>query len=389
MSTKSNKPEEKPAEASVAKNDIANIKDDNKKTDAVKKTGPKKPDARNTDVKPDASKETRSKKPARRSTKTNPLSKTALLALLLVLGVGTVAGYEFFLLQNQTTQITELSQSQQSLLNRIEKQEQELERARQRLTAENETLKNTMNTVSAQLGRTTIAWRLAEVEYLLTVANHRLNLVQDRVTAIAVFETADERILAIGDPGLLSVRQSIANELNQLRSLSEPDLTGMALSLSSLARDVDKMPLVFKERVALATGEKQKAKPDNWRQIPAAMWEEIKGLVVIRRHQQPTEPLLPPTEAWFLHQNLRLKLEQAQLALLRRDTNLFRKNLEDASAWIQTFFDSDSATVKNASSIVDTLARVELKLDIPDVSGSLRELRRVLKQRGVAMNKDE
>lgn len=325
-----------------------------------------------------------------------PLSKIAVLALLLTLIVGGVASYEYYLLQiqgkelqTQTNKSFEFLQSQNELKVRFGKLEQDLQNTREALTAENNALKASMDAVLAKLGRTTSAWRLAEVEYLLTVANHRLNLVQDRTTAIAVFETADERLLAIGDPGLLNVRKAIADELNMLRGISEPDITGMALRLSSLANEIEKLPLIYKERVDLATGKTQIPKPESWREVPAAMWKEIKNLVVIRRHQQPTEPLIPPVEAWFLHQNLRLKLEQAQLALLRRDTALFRENLEEARTWIQTFFDEDSAAVKSAITTLDTQAKVELKLDIPDVSGSLRELRRLLTQRGVTLENKE
>lgn len=379
MKTESKQPEKKSTGKAVVKTDEKGSAD--KKADLKKDIASNKAETTEAD-----SKIKKNSRPTAAKQKQR-VSKLAVLAFFLVLLVGGAAGYEFYLLQLQAKQDLNLSQSQKALQSRINNLEQELQHTRQSLTAENNDLKTTMNTVSEKLGRTTTAWRLAEVEYLLTVANHRLNLVQDRPTAIAVFETADERLLAIGDPGLLSVRKAIANELNLLRSISEPDLTGMALSLSSLANEVEKMPLIFKERVDLATGDKQKAKPESWREIPAAMWEEIKGLVVIRRHTQPTEPLLPPTEAWFLHQNLRLKLEQAQLALLRRDTALFRKNLEEANVWIQTFFDGDSAAVNNATTTLDSLAKVELKLDIPDVSGSLRELRRMLTQRGVALHK--
>ncbi|WP_455216940.1 uroporphyrinogen-III C-methyltransferase [Kaarinaea lacus] len=387
MNTESNPPDAEstgqvPAEKSAAKKDS----DDNKQADgkdiAVKKADQKKAD----DKKESASK--KNSTPATTKQK-QPVSRIAVLAFLLTLLIGSAAGYEFYLLQLQAKQDSNLVKSQKALQSRINRLEQELQLAHQSLQNENIALKATMDTVSAQLGRTTIAWRLAEVEYLLTVANHRLNLVQDRTTAIAIFETADERLLAIGDPGLLDVRKAIADELNLLRGISEPDLTGMALTLASLAKEVEKMPLIFKERVDLATGNKQRAKPESWREIPAAMWEEIKGLVVIRRHEQPTEPLLSPDEAWFLHQNLRLKMEQAQLALLRRDTSLFRKNLEEANVWIQTFFDADSPVVSNARTTLDSLAGVELKLNLPDVSGSLRVLRRLISQRGVSLKNNQ
>lgn len=356
---------------------------ENKTTDtnAVEKVPAEKTEGEN--AKQESRKETKKKSSTRVKKEKKPVSKIAVFAFFLVLLVGSAAGYEYYLLQIQINQSSKLSRAQTISQTRIDKLEQQLQATRQSLETENNTLKAKMDVVSEKLGRTTTAWRLAEVEYLLTVANHRLNLVHDRKTAITIFETADERLVAIGDPGLMSVRKTIAGELTSLRSISEPDITGMALSLSSLAKDIEKLPLIFKERVDLALGDKQKSKPESWRELPEAIWEEIKGLVVIRRHEQPTEPLLPPAEAWFLQQNLRLKLEEAQLALLRRETSLFRNKLQEARIWIETFFDNDSAAVKNAASTLKSLDQVELEVKLPDVSGSLRELRRLLTQRGV------
>jgi len=120
----------------------------------------------------------------------------------------------------------------------------------------------------------------------------------------------------------------------------------------------------------------------NWEELPQAVWEDIKSLVRVRRHQQPIEPLLPPKEAWFLQQNLRLKLEQARLSLLRRDTRQFRQYVGEANSWIESFFDADSPAVRNASVTLRALIRVKLQPRTPDVSGSLRLLReRLLEQK--------
>ena len=271
--------------------------------------------------------------------------------------------------------------------------EQELKNIRQALDRETQARKNSedefvsfklaMEVVATKLGRTSNEWRLAEVEYLLSIANYRLTLTHDRVTAIAIFENADQRIKELGDPAFLKIRKSIKEELISLHAVKEPDLAGMALSLGTLVAEVERLPLVDKERVAVATGQIKDQAPESWQDIPAAVWKDIKSLVVVRRHQQPTEPLLPPAESWFLVQNLRLKLEQARLSLLHRDTVLFRQNLKEANTWISTFFNEESPGVINALKETSALAKIELQPIIPDVSGSLRQLRSLLVERGV------
>ena len=75
-------------------------------------------------------------------------------------------------------------------------------------------------------------WALAEVEYLLIIAMHRLLLEEDVMTALAAMEAADLRLKDLGNPGLLPVRQQLATDINQLRSVNLADIAGMAIYLA-------------------------------------------------------------------------------------------------------------------------------------------------------------
>ncbi len=313
------------------------------------------------------------------------LSMVATLFILMSLAMGI---YNYSLWQKYLPMSVQTAKDQSlftSQLSGLERQLQWMQsaltketRARENAEAEHDALNTAMKTVSEKFGRTTLAWRMAEVEYLLTIANHRLALAEDKKTAIAVFETADSRLKAMGDPSLINVRQAISDELNALRSMADPDITSMALSIGSLITGIELLPLIDKERVAVAISTTKYKKYLRWDEIPQAIWDDIKSLVRVRRHQQPMEPLLPPQEAWFLQQNLRLKLEQARLSLLRRDTRQFRQYINEANAWIKSFFDTESSTVRNVSITLRALERENLQPVAPDVSGSLRLLRNQL-----------
>ena len=204
---------------------------------------------------------------------------------------------------------------------------------------------------------------------------------------IAIFSTADERIKAMGDPGLIPIRKAISDELSALSSVNEPDIEGVALRLGSLASAVDNLPLIDKERIATAIRQSEETQSLTWKDIPKAVWNDIKSMVQVRRHEQPVEPLLPPAESWFLYQNLRLKLEQARLAVLRRDTALFKQYLADSSAWVKMFFDQEAGEVISAAELIDSLESIELKPAYPDVSNSLRVLRAYMREQRIAVKK--
>jgi len=73
------------------------------------------------------------------------------------------------------------------------------------------------------------------------------------------------------------------------------------------------------------------------------------------------------------------------LALLRGNTVLFRQNLNEANTWLKSFFNEESPAVINALKQTSALSKIELSPAIPDVSGSLRQLRSLLVERGVKL----
>lgn len=62
-------------------------------------------------------------------------------------------------------------------------------------------------------------WLMAETEYLIQLANHRLLLEKDVTTAIVALESADKRLAEISDPALLKVRNIIAKDIQDRKSV--------------------------------------------------------------------------------------------------------------------------------------------------------------------------
>jgi len=288
--------------------------------------------------------------------------------------------------RQQLTQLSQLETLKQEI-STIRSEVDSAASVRQRIEAEQQALNAALTQMSATLGRTTLAWRLAEVEYLLIVANTRLTLERDRRTAQVALQTADQKLRAIGDPAFVPVRQSIANEIAALKAMVEPDITGLALSLVSLVERVESLPLRDSQPAraagpAVTSGQEDYQSLD-WIDIPSAVWKDIRGLVVVRRADKPIEPLQPPSEAWFLRQNLQLKLEQARLSLLRYETALFQQLLDEAGDWLEVYFDAESAAVKSMLESLQDLKRANLQPSLPDISDSLRILRKHMRSLGV------
>jgi uroporphyrin-3 C-methyltransferase len=188
---------------------------------------------------------------------------------------------------------------------------------------------------------------LAEAEYYLQIGNAQLQLANNPKLASLALGMADERITQLSDPGLTSVRRAISDELAALEVMEKPDLEGATLTLASLARVVESLP------IANATpGEEDAEEFDPEQGNVDRAWNSVKdalsGLVKVTPPDQAKLALVSPDDEYFLRNNIALQLQSARLALLRGEQAIFEQTLDDASALLETYFDAESEQVVSA-----------------------------------------
>ena len=236
----------------------------------------------------------------------------------------------------------------------------------------------------SRIGNTSRDWVIAEADYLLKIANHRLQLEQDVTTSIQALTLADKRINSLSDPALNEVRNVIAQELVTLQTLPIPDQAGVSMQLSELQGKIDQLPLnartqpVHKDQPEASADDAMKV--DSWEALPVAILDVLKGLVSVNYNDKPIEPLLSPEQVKHLHENLKLKLEQARMVLLRGDQNLYKANMDLAINWTEKFFNTDEVPTKKFIDTLTYLKGKQVVLQVPDISSSLRTLRKVSKR---------
>ena len=225
-------------------------------------------------------------------------------------------------------------------------------------------------------------WKLAEVDYLLRIANHRLLMERDAAGARHLLTRADEILAEQDDFSLHEVRALLAVELASLRAFKGTDGQGVFLRLEALKGLLNQLPLRLPEYIAShQDDEADPPLPDAQASLFDALLDRLEGLVRFRRHPgEPLRPLLQPEQADYLEQHLRLALDRAQLAVLRRDQAIFEASLTAAKDWLHRFIDPRNAVATAAGRELDALLTVELAPPLPDISASLnrlRELRRI------------
>jgi uroporphyrin-3 C-methyltransferase len=277
-------------------------------------------------------------------------------------------------LAEQSGLLQQQGQRVEGLLTRLEAERQQYEKGRQ------ETLQ-ALNSLQKRMGRSTSRWMAAEAEYLIRVANHRLQLEADASTALSALQAADERLRDTADPLWTPVREVLAEDIAGLQSLAPPDYAGLSARIAGLARQVDKLKVkTLLLNQPLSSDGKAVGKGFDWEKMLTDGWQGFRSLMVVRRHDQPVAAMLPPEQRFFLGQNLRLQLESARLALLRRDQQLYDGAIRSANAWLKEFFEQKDPGTAAIQRELQQLADVKVRMPMPDVSGALAVLRQRVEQ---------
>ena len=216
---------------------------------------------------------------------------------------------------------------------------------------------------------------LAEAEYYMQIANAQLQLAGNPDLAALALGMADDRIVQLADPSLTDVRRALADELALLEGMEKPDIEGITLTLASLSRVVESMPLRRIEEQdtgpAAAIDPQASGARRAWTSIKSA----FSGLVKVRKTDETDRALMAPESEYFLRANLSLQMQSARLALLRGEQTVFEQSLADADAWIERYFDLEDTQVSSARQTIAEIRDDLFTASAPDISKSLRLLR--------------
>lgn len=217
---------------------------------------------------------------------------------------------------------------------------------------------------------------LAEIEQQIGIAAQQLQLAGNVEAALIALSSAEARLAQSAQPQFLPLRKLISRDIERLKALPAADVAGITLKLDGLINAVPNLPLAFERRPAAAKPQRATAgssPPESpaasetapaWRGMLSAwlgeVWHELSQLVRIERIDTPDAGLLAPREAFFLRENLIMRLLAARLALLARDGRSFQADLQQAATWIEQYFDTSAPAVKEALATLHGLRKLEV-----------------------------
>lgn len=242
--------------------------------------------------------------------------------------------------------------------------------------AETQSQRTAIETLYQDLSSSRDQMVLAEAEQLLLIAGQQLQLAGNLKAALIAMQQAETRLLRLDRAALSGLRRAINNDIEKLRALPDVDVSAINSRLDTLISIVNRLPLIqdmhtTQEDITATVNDNESA----FNKFLHEVWLEFKSLVRIENLHQNELPLLSPTQSFFLRENLKLRLLSARLALLSHDEISFKHDIKTAQDWVKLYFDTRNGEGMQAINILQKLNASNIKIEIPDVSGSLEAVR--------------
>ncbi|MGV3592383.1 MAG: uroporphyrinogen-III C-methyltransferase [Gammaproteobacteria bacterium] len=239
-------------------------------------------------------------------------------------------------------------------------------------------VERSLTTLRRDLGRSeTDGVPLAEAELLLRFAQQRLLVARDTQAAIALYRQADELLREVDDAAVFAVRDALARELAALEAVPAVDVEGIFARLGGLSARVADFHVAVDGAVQDFSVQPQAADAvaaDGW-------WSSVKQTLsryfVVTRSTPDIAPQLGSGEQFLLRTLVQLHIEQARIALLSDEPDLYRAALADAHAVAQRWLRGEAGTVDDFLAALDELRDTAIVSELPEVGTALAALQQV------------
>ncbi|SHF80115.1 HemX protein [Microbulbifer donghaiensis] len=282
-----------------------------------------------------------------------------------------------------STTVATLQQANQTLRNQVQQLGQAVAQLQQQLATLQRNVTAQGSRLSALGNVSREDWQLAEADYLLRLANQRLMLESDSRAALGLLEQVDTILRQVDMPDLYGVRQQLARDITALKLVENIDREGLYLRLGALEEQLIRVSI--QPQFDLATLEPADTQTEtaaadepawqrSWHNFTRFLGESVR----IRDGDIDPVLLSPQSEARF-RQNLRLNMEQAQLAVLRGDSTVYKDALNNAR---QLLLDYGIASHQRDVLLreLEALSKEPIKVDLPSLAASQSALHDYIEQ---------
>tara|TARA_R110002072_G_scaffold136124_2_gene278118 strand:- start:79855 stop:80886 length:1032 start_codon:yes stop_codon:yes gene_type:complete len=279
--------------------------------------------------------------------------------------------------ESQQQALTEMEAAGQRDEQRISRLQQQLGRDMQDVTGLVETLQGEV----ANLQQRDVRWLNAEANYLMRLAQRKLVMEADVTSTLLLLNTVNE-LLAQQDSLLATTaQQSLAMDMQTLRNLRLPNRVAISEQLLDLGARLQQLSFSASRQEAYEESVQQRLQQgvagtvsQDW--MTAAL--DLLRTVFVWREVDPTQPvILQPDQELLLKQQMLLQLEQARLAVVQGDPEMFDMALRQLYSVLDRFAGQGNQRADVLLAEIETMRGTEITAQLPDLATSISLIRQL------------
>jgi uroporphyrin-III C-methyltransferase len=288
--------------------------------------------------------------------------------------------------QSELQAQVELLESSASLLEQAmsELQQQEQQGARQlqelrqgvdRQLQDTRMVVGTLQRQLTSLQQRDTRWLNAEAAYLMRLANYKVTVEHDTQTAVQLLQTIERLLADQLDPAARSALGSVANDREALQNVNVPDKLNLSRQIDVLLQKLDTISIAAaREQIyqqGIETAQQQTSAVAQQQGWSAALIDLLRSIFVWRRSQPSELEFLAPDQETMIKQQIRLQFEQARMAVVQTNQQLFVQSLQQVEAGLTRHFVQESEAARELLAEVERLRAQQIEPQLPELSGSL------------------
>ncbi len=245
--------------------------------------------------------------------------------------------------------------------------------------AESQNQQVALEALYQELSRNRDEWAFADIEQSVLLASQQLQIAANVRTALIGLENVEARLQRMDQPRYSALRRALARDIERLKALPLVDVYGTSARLDDAIAAIDRLPLAMDARARpdAAAAPAPAAELPAWERVVREAWRELRQLVRVQSTGVQEAALLPPEQAFFLRENLKLRLLGARIALLSRDGKSYQGDLQAALAALERYFDARDSGVKTTAAALRKLQAAQVQIELPDLQETLDALRKL------------
>ena len=293
------------------------------------------------------------------SKKSNRYTYSAMLVLLSI-----TVGSTFYAIKITKQQpINELREQQTQITTLFHA-------ATKTMSEENDTLKARLNTLDKQLqaslkqlNHPTDDSMFLKVRYYLELAQINAQWSDNSETTESLLQQADNLLSSSHDPRVTPIRQAIASEIMQLKTIPALDMTKVLSQLDAAVDTIKTLTLTSPKSLMTQTQTNNTIPAPNlseWEHHLQQSLNVLKTMVVVRRQQENIQPLPSLEDETILRNRIELYLQDAQWAVIKHNDALYQWSLSQTVKHINQSFSKNDPKTKALVTQLETLQKIHL-----------------------------